>query len=327
LSHPVGDLISQYGLELIVDETLAVHATSRIDVTARGYVGGRSGGNPVNEGRTLGNTSEGGSTRRNGGSHGGSGAFGNAGGTVNVLYGDPNDPNDPGSGGGSDSGAAGNGGGVIRLHVRDLVVNGNIFATGGNGAGWGGAGSGGSIKLVTRSFSGTGLVQAHGGVGSGGIGGGGGGGRIAIFHQEALAFAPATVTVTGGTGLGTGAGGSVVIEQTGFVSPANLVPPIRPPATRLMIERLAGNSEVRGGTVQLAAPRSDEKLSLFWTGRRNTLHVVEMTTDLRHWTALPAQVSEIAPGRYEARFPRPVPEQAYFRLREVQVRAGETRRP
>ncbi|HSH15288.1 MAG TPA: hypothetical protein VLD18_04580, partial [Verrucomicrobiae bacterium] len=167
---------------------------------------------------------------------------------------------------------------------------------------------------------------AHGGNGTG-IGGGGGGGRVAIFHQEAPTFPSINVTVTGGTGAGPGAAGSVVIEQAGFVSPANLVPPIRPPATRLMIERLAGNSEVRGGAVQLAAPRSDEELSLFWTGRRNTLHVLEMTTDLRHWTVLPAQVLEIAPGRYEARFPRPAPEQAYFRLRELYVRASETRRP
>ncbi len=327
LSHPVGDVASQYGLEVMVDETLAVDATSRIDVSARGYLGGRSGGNPVNEGRTLGNTSVGGSTRRNGGSHGGSGAFGNAGGTVNVLYGDPNDPNDPGSGGGSDNGAAGNGGGIIRLHVRDLVVNGNIFATGGNGAGWGGAGSGGSIKLVTRSFAGTGLVQAHGGVGSGGIGGGGGGGRIAIFHQETLTFPPENVTVTGGTGLGTGVSGTSVIQQAGFIAPASLIPPVRPPGAQPMIERLVGASETRSGTVQLAAPRSGEALSLFWVGRRNTTHVLEMSHDLRHWTVLPAQVEEIAPGRYEARFPRPIPEQAYFRLRELQVRAGETRRP
>jgi hypothetical protein len=311
---------------VLVDEMLIVDATSRIDVTARGYLGGRSGGNPVNEGRTLGNTPDGGSTRRNGGSHGGSGAFGSAGGTVNVLYGDPNDPNDPGSGGGSDNGAAGNGGGVIHLHVRDLVVDGELLANGGAGAGWGGGGSGGSIKLITRSFSGAGLVQSHGGGGSG-IGGGGGGGRIAIFHQEALAFLPASVTAPGGSGFGTGTGGSVVIEAAGFVSPANYVAPLRPPTAQPMIERLVGPGEARSGTVQLATPGSGELLGLLWTGRRQAAHVLEMSTDLRRWTELPAQVVEIAPGRYEARFPRPPSGQAYFRLREVQDRTGEMRRP
>ena len=52
----------------------------------------------MDEGRTLGNTSVGGSTRRNGGSYGGLGAIGNLGGSANATYGDFLNPNELGSG-------------------------------------------------------------------------------------------------------------------------------------------------------------------------------------------------------------------------------------
>jgi hypothetical protein len=94
-------------VELIVDDTLTIDASSHVDVSDRGYLGGLRDSNNGQSGRTLNNTSNGGSTRRNGGSYGGAGGFGNAGGTVNVLYGTSQDPDAPGSGGGSDSGPAG----------------------------------------------------------------------------------------------------------------------------------------------------------------------------------------------------------------------------
>ena len=55
---------------------LDIDATSRIDVTGRGYLGGRTAENAANEGRTLGNVA--GSSERNGGSYGGLGAVGNS---------------------------------------------------------------------------------------------------------------------------------------------------------------------------------------------------------------------------------------------------------
>jgi len=119
-----------------------------------------------------------------------------------------------GSGGGegnsnssSVSGAGGNGGGVVILFVRNLQVNGSIYAKGFNGgnatrveegSGGGGGGAGGSIVIkALQAALGTNLINASGGSGgakgnpSGGAGDGGGGslGRIHIDYQ----------TLTGGT--------------------------------------------------------------------------------------------------------------------------------
>jgi large repetitive protein len=77
LTHPVAGLTNEHRL-VIATDTLVVSTNSRIDVSGRGYLGGRSGPNGGNTGRTSGNTVEGGSLRRNGGSYGGMGGFGSS---------------------------------------------------------------------------------------------------------------------------------------------------------------------------------------------------------------------------------------------------------
>ena len=163
LTHPGADLTSEHRL-LITVGTLTISTNSRIDVSGRGYLGGLSGANFASQtGRTFGNTTVGGSLRRNGGSYGGMGGFGSAEAFANAVYGAYRDPNEVGSGGGSDVDAAGNGGGLVRLSVGTLNLEGQILANGGPGSAWGGGGSGGGIKITTGTLSGRGSVQALGG--------------------------------------------------------------------------------------------------------------------------------------------------------------------
>ena len=159
---------------------LEVDATSALDVTAKGYLGGRQSGNGWDEGRTLHEAR--GSTYRSGGSYGGLGAnfeSGNAG----LTYGHPSNPVYLGSGGSrgyyaSDEG--GNGGGRIDIQANSaVVVDGVIRANGGLGkANQAGDGSGGSIKIQTSLIRGQGIIEANGGA----YQVGGGGGRVAIEY-------------------------------------------------------------------------------------------------------------------------------------------------
>ncbi|HAV61006.1 MAG TPA: hypothetical protein DCY13_01405, partial [Verrucomicrobiales bacterium] len=93
LTHPGAGLTNEHRLEIAAD-MLTISTNSRIDVTGRGYLGGRSGVNVAWEGRTLGNTTLGGSVRRNGGSHGGLGGVGSAEQSPNLVYGSFRDPNE-----------------------------------------------------------------------------------------------------------------------------------------------------------------------------------------------------------------------------------------
>ena len=224
--------------------------------------------------------------------------------TVNVLYGDPGDPSDPGSGGGSDNGAAGNGGGVIRLHARDLVLDGNLIADGGDGAGWGGGGSGGSIRILTRFISGAGGIQAHGGDGVGSIGGGGGGGRIAVYYEDIAGLAPERILAEGGEGFGFGAVGTVVLSRSDYIAPsASGVDPVgsvnRPIFTSIeFVPRAPGTAQPSGGgagseiVVRWRAPRGG------WVG-------LEQSSDLVHWEAAPMSAERVDPetGLRELRVP------------------------
>jgi hypothetical protein len=317
LSHPIATITNQFGIEWIVEESLTLDATSLIDASARGYLGARSGGNGGNLGRTMGNLTDGGSTRRNGGSYGGSGAFGSAGGTINALYGSELDPNEPGSGGGTDSGAGGNGGGLIRLQVDRFQLDGQILARGGNGSFWGGGGSGGGIKIVSRTLQGSGSIVVDGGTGTS-QGGGGGGGRIAIFHETSLEFPLANLTAEPGSGVGTGLAGTVVVQPAAFIPPAPL--PSFPATPALAGPRIDRAGWLETGPLaltrtQATAPGSSWYMS--WTGRPGLAYVVEFTLNLKEWTVLPATLVEVTPGRYEARLPQPPASAAWFRLRQV----------
>jgi hypothetical protein len=199
----------EYTLDLSVD-AMSIDATSRIDVTGRGYLGAYQGGNG-NAGRTNGNTATGGSTSYSGGSYGGYGGYYS--GTVSTVYGDPLNPNESGSGGGGDSGSpGGTGGGLVRITAGAITLDGSIVADGQTAPSgyYGGGGSGGGIRIDAGALSGAGFIQARGG-GSPNNRGRGGGGRIAIYSGM-LTLPAANVAATGGSGLYSGANGSVYVS-------------------------------------------------------------------------------------------------------------------
>jgi len=319
LSHPAARLESQFGLELVVDESLIVAQGSRIEASVRGYLGAQTGGNSGQIGRTLGNTTDGGSSRRNGGSYGGSGAFGSTGGTINALYGAESNPNEPGSGGGSDSGPAGSGGGLIRLQAATLELQGQILADGGNGSTFGGGGSGGAVRIVTRTLSGSGEVRVAGGNGGGGSGGGGGG-RIAIDFESGADFTFAKVIAPGGSGLGFGTSGTLIFKEASYVPPAPVLLSTGRPF--LIAIELVPRRQLT--SVQRTEESSESEAVIRWEGLKNTSYQLETSTDLARWEPLSATIREYELGRYEARISSPSFPSVYFRLREVPVSATGT---
>jgi len=185
---------------------LAIDVNSRIDVTSRGYIGGREGGS----GRTLGNAV--GSGAGAGGSYGGLGGryVSGSSGWPNSVYGSLTDPLDLGSGGGAWGGSdGGDGGGLILITAGSITLDGAIIANGGEGAGSAsGAGSGGGINIVTGTLNGGGFIQANGG----NQGVGGGGGRIAVYY-DTLNWT-GQITANGGDGTyGDGQNGSIYLHQ------------------------------------------------------------------------------------------------------------------
>jgi hypothetical protein len=213
LSHPAATLTAEYRLEITAD-TLTIDSTSAIDVSGKGYLGGYSGGNSSAYGRTLGNTTTGGSYRLSGGSYGGLG-YKNGTDQVNSIYGDFANPNESGSGGGGYSSwgsvyPGGNGGGLVRIIAGSITLDGNIYANGGVSQYYSG-GSGGGIYIGTDILTGSGAIRARGGSGSGA----GGGGRIAVYYSDISGYNTANITAYGGDGTsGDGGAGTVYLKST-----------------------------------------------------------------------------------------------------------------
>ena len=222
LIHPPASSATVYGLELEVAATLHVDATSRIDASGRGFLGGATGDNATATGRTNGNTTDGGSTGRSGGSHGGLGGLGivNNPNSVAAVYGDLRDPNEPGAGGAT---ACGTGGQQRWRRAADQRRNGAARGRhrrrrGEHAAnGCTGGGAGGSIKLHVGALGGTGSIHANGGsVPGGGNGtGGGGGGRVAVFFDTSNALPLANIAAVAGSGTQNGAAGTIFVQKTG----------------------------------------------------------------------------------------------------------------
>jgi hypothetical protein len=179
-----------FTLDLRVAGTLSVDPTSRIDVSGKGYPAGRS----------VGNTTFGGSAGQAGGSYGGRGIIKQ--GRSNNPYGYFAGPEDYGSGG-SDA----PGGGLARIQTGRIELGGLIQALG--EAGSSGGGSGGSIFIVTDVLSGPGRIQANGGPANSGAGGGGG--RIALYARDYSAFDTNRIAVLGSQGA---EAGTLFISQT-----------------------------------------------------------------------------------------------------------------
>lgn len=199
--------------------TLTIDGTSRIDVTGRGFLGGRRPGNPFfADGMTVG--FQRGSTGRSGGSYGGLG--GSFGGTANPVYGDFANPNEPGSGGGAaDAAGAGSGGGLIRIVAQTMQLDGAIRANGGGvGCCDAAGGSGGGVRINVGTLIGTGSITTNGGNGQ--VASGGGGGRVAVYYQDATAFDFSRVIALGGLGNNApnGQPGTVFTQQQTFVGQA-----------------------------------------------------------------------------------------------------------
>ena len=131
LTSPSASATQVYKLELLVAGTLSIDAASKIDVSGKGYLAGR----------TTGNTSVGAASGDAGGSYGGSGAGDGTGGT-NAVYGDYADPDDWGSGsGGAFRGPSQPGGGLVRISATDLELDGQILRGGRQGPAAAAAGS------------------------------------------------------------------------------------------------------------------------------------------------------------------------------------------
>ncbi|HCE69195.1 MAG TPA: hypothetical protein DER40_17340 [Geobacter sp.] len=213
ITHKATGVSGTEKLELAVTGSLNIDGTSRIDVSARGYLGAYQGGNGA-VGRTYGNTVTGGSAVGSGGSYGGYGGYYN--GAVNAVYGDLANPNELGSGGGTDSGygsyVSGNGGGLVRIKAGTLTLAGNILADGGNGNYVGGGGSGGGIRIDAGTLSGSGYIYARGGGADNGRGGGGGG-RIAIYYGT-MDVPPGNVIASGANTSHNGGAGTVYLKST-----------------------------------------------------------------------------------------------------------------
>src|SRR5690606_4310225 len=129
LTHRETTETEAYGLELEV-WSLAIDATSRIDVVGRGYLGGgRSGLGEI--AHTVGFAT--GAQPGTGGSHGGLGGdyASNGANVPNPVYGNVANPVDLGSGGGAWAGAGGDGGGRVLIGALHLAVDGAILANGG----------------------------------------------------------------------------------------------------------------------------------------------------------------------------------------------------
>ena len=209
LSHPSA---SASGLTIVADN-LTIGTNGRIDVTGRGFGPGEGPG----AGNMGDQTTQGGS----GGGYGGTGGLSPNGAPGGTTYGSITQPIDLGSGGGTSFvGQIGTrGGGAVRLEVAGTVtVMGGIVANGENlscehNQNNGGPGSGGSIWITAGVVTGSGVIQANGGVGCTG----GGGGRVAIYGDLA-AFSGAIRSNGPGaaTGASTGGPGTVYRAQSGL---------------------------------------------------------------------------------------------------------------
>ncbi|MCP4970509.1 MAG: hypothetical protein GY932_07950, partial [Arcobacter sp.] len=217
LTHPATTTADEHKL-VINTNTLTIDIGSSIDVTGKGYLGANSGGNLGNYGRTIGNTTTGGSFGYSAGGYGGLG--GKYGGhSVNAVYGSLYNPDDLGSGGGGDNGnSGGNGGGLVKILANDIVLNGHISANGGDGFNgqYNGGGSGGGVYVDTGTLSGGGMITANGGktIGTYGYTTGGGGGRIAIYYDDISGFATANIAAYGGKGSFNGGAGTIYTKSS-----------------------------------------------------------------------------------------------------------------
>lgn len=238
------DFDREFRLDITTTGTTYVDCASRIDVTEKGYLGGRGSvtqaANPDYRGRTVGNTTVGGADEFSSASHAGVGASHQEGKSTNAVYGSIMKPVDLGSGGGGETGggtvprAGGSGGGAIALRGGTgendeslIVIAGSVRADGGHGFGAGSAGAGGSVWIEAKQvlFGSSARASANGGDKDGvGVGAAGaGGGRVAMGATLKLDTQNALVQARGGRNLSTvdarygldGGAGTIYVRKPG----------------------------------------------------------------------------------------------------------------
>lgn len=221
LTHSDATSTTESFVDLNIAGTLFIDSTSSIDVTGKGYLGGYSGDNGSIYGRTIGNTNTGGSVNTSAASYGGlGGKYIPLNLQVNPVYGSLYNPNDLGSGGGGRDpiNYGGDGGGLVRITVGNIILDGAIKSDGGDGVYHSnGGGSGGGIYINTGILSGTGIISATGGKKTIAYPytGGGGGGRIAIYYDDISGFDKLNILANGGVGSSyNGGAGTIYIKSS-----------------------------------------------------------------------------------------------------------------
>jgi hypothetical protein len=196
LTHSACTATKTHKLDLTVANQVTVTTDSKIDVSGKGYLAGR----------TTGNTTVGATTGMAGGSHGGLGGQVPNQGVPGGAYGKYAEPDDWGSGGGSgnypDSGL---GGGLVWLRAHMLRLDGDLQANGLDNVQRGAsAGAGGGILVTVEALAGDGRIEARGGntwIGQSGYPAAGGGGRAAVYARDYSGFNLVTYLPQGAQGV------------------------------------------------------------------------------------------------------------------------------
>ena len=173
---------------------MTIEAGARIDLSGRGY----AGGDASHPGGYAPDFVAGAGTDA-GGSHGGRGVVWDAPGPPGEVYGSVYVPLLAGGGGSRDERGQGGtaGGGVIRLDLGELVLDGEVRANGAPSAFNSSrpAGAGGSVLIRASSIRGGGSIHASGASTATNSSltdrpGAGGGGRVALYVEDSQGFDP-----------------------------------------------------------------------------------------------------------------------------------------
>ena len=202
ITHSPATTTNAYGVEFEATEEVEIENGGKIDVSEKGYLGGKATGQL---GRGPGNIANVLSV----GSYGGIGtkAAGNTPDTNTLSvrqapYGNAANPNDLGSGSAywsNNPSLGGNGGGLIRIKAPSMTLNGSLLANG-QSTGVLIPGAGGGIKIdlnSTGKLLGTGIILANGGAITSGAAIFGGGGRIAVIGDMTDFTGPTPLALSG----------------------------------------------------------------------------------------------------------------------------------
>lgn len=196
ITHSDNSTAATYRMQLTIDGNLEVQSGGAVTGNCRGFDSGQGNGGPGHGGRA-----------------------GDA--LSSNTYGSIKAPTTLGSGGGT-----GCGGGAIQLTVTgDTVMNGLVDVGAYQASSRPGAA--GSIYITTNTLSGTGTIQANGGIHTSSTWGGGGGGRIALVLTGAGAnFSLFTGSITaygGDEGAKSGSAGTIYLQQGNETSEEGMI--------------------------------------------------------------------------------------------------------